>query len=110
MSKQLLTVILATSALMGCKTTTENASSAGKELVIFVDSQKADCVGVAPMKCLKVREREDQPWQFFYGNIEGFKHNAGTNYKLLVKETPVQNPPADASSVKTTLIRILSEK
>lgn len=110
MSKRLLGVVLAASALMGCQTTMDTPSSANRESIIFVDARTADCVGVAPMQCLRVRDSEDQPWQLFYGGIDGFQHREGTSYTLLVKKTPVPNPPADGSSIKTSLVRILSEK
>jgi hypothetical protein len=40
---------------------------------------------------------------FFYGSIEGFVYDWGYLYWLEVDEHRVENPPADASSIRTVL-------
>ncbi len=44
-------------------------------------------------------------WTNFSTNIEGFIYEPGNIYNLLVKVRTIDNPPADASSLKYTLIR-----
>ena len=82
-------------------TTTEKTLYVGPELV--------DCVGVAPQKCLLVKENPEDEWSLFYGQIEGFDYEEGYNYKLLVEERVIENPPADASSIELTLIEVISK-
>jgi len=75
--------------------------------ILYVDSKLVDCVGVGPQKCMLVRENPNSEWQMFYDKIEGFDFEEGTQYKLEIIITDVENPPADASSLKYTLIKIL---
>ena len=82
--------------------------------IYWVHSAKVDCVGVGPMTCLQVQKTENldwsQPWELFYDKIEGFDYQPGYIYKLNILEEPVENPPADASSIKYTLIDILEKE
>ncbi len=101
--------------LAGCNdaTSTESANSASTSdttKTLLVDSQLYDCVGVAPMKCMKVKELPSGEWSLFYQNIEGFEYKAGTEYTLKVNVTDIPNPPADAPSVKYTLVEIVDKK
>lgn len=74
---------------------------------LYVDSKLADCVGVGPQKCMLIKENPDSDWQMFYDKIEGFDYQEGIQYKIQVMITDVENPPADSSSLKYTLIKIL---
>lgn len=76
---------------------------------VFVGSELVDCVGVAPQKCMLVRESADEEWTFFYDQIVGFEFEPGFEYELLVTETEVDNPPADASSIQVTLVEVVSK-
>ena len=92
----------------------EKTPLAENEVVYFVNSLRADCVGVAPMSCLQVQESEVQTqgeWQLFYSSIDGFSYEAGYIYKLLLKKEkiPLEKVPADASSIKYSLIEILEK-
>lgn len=97
-------VIFALFALLwlatGCKTTAELDSQQ-----MIIASEQGDCVGVAPMKCLLVKDAEGENWTFFYNNIEGFNYEPGYEYVLLVKKENIQNPLADQSSLKYTLVK-----
>ncbi len=76
----------------------------------YVDSSLADCVGVAPIKCMKIKESPSADWQFFYGSIQGFDYEPGYNYELEVKQFDVPNPPADAPSMRYELVKIIEKK
>lgn len=80
------------------------------EKVIYVGPELVDCVGVAPQKCLQVKEEPGQDWRLFYGRIEGFDYEPGYNYTLKIRETKVENPPADASSLKWTLVEVVGKE
>ncbi|MCL7972270.1 MAG: DUF4377 domain-containing protein, partial [marine benthic group bacterium] len=80
---------------------------AGVEKEVLVAHFVSECTGVGPQTCLNVRESEDAEWTLWYDGIEGFEHEAGYDYRLLVRETAVENPPADASSARWTLVEIL---
>lgn len=77
---------------------------------LFVASQKVDCMGVAPQKCLQIRESSSQNWENFYGNIQNFDYQEGYHYKVKVQVTERENPPQDASALVYTLVEILSKE
>ncbi|ALP42162.1 hypothetical protein WL1483_2743 [Aeromonas schubertii] len=78
--------------------------------VMEVNSQLAHCVGVAPMKCMQVREQDDAPWQLFYQKIDGFEFEPGYRYRLEVAVRQVDNPPADGSSLHYQLVRVIDKQ
>jgi heat shock protein HslJ len=80
------------------------------EKIIYVGSELVDCVGVAPQKCMLIKEKPDDEYTFFYDQIEGFEYEEGYEYELVIKEEQVENPPADASSIKWTLVSVESKE
>lgn len=86
---------------------TDDTAAGSKTL--FVGPELVDCVGVAPQKCLQVRESESEDWTLFYGQIIGFEFEPGYAYELRVSETEIENPPADGSSIEVTLVEIVSQ-
>lgn len=78
--------------------------------VLYVAPETAECVGVAPQTCLLVREQPDAAWELFYEAIEGFDYELGTEYVLEVEVETVANPPADGSSLRYRLMRILQSR
>lgn len=77
---------------------------------LTVASQQGDCVGVMPMKCFLVKKEGQADWQFFYSPIEGFDYEPGYEYVLEVKIDSVDNPAADQSSLKYTLVKEISKE
>ena len=84
-------------------------STSDSEKTFIVGPETADCTGVAPMKCLQVKEKESDSWQNFYTNIEGFTYEPGYEYVLKVKTEKIENPPMDGSSIKYTLVKQVSK-
>ena len=74
------------------------------QVSLYVAPFWAPCVGVAPTICMQVRETTDGQWTNFFGKINGFNYEPGYSYKLLVKKETVENPPADGSSIRWTLV------
>jgi heat shock protein HslJ len=91
------------------------ADTNSTEYIFWVNSLKAECTGAGPMQCLQI-QTGDTPtadgWQLFYDTIKGFKYKQGYMYKIRVQEEaiPAEEVPADASSKKYTLIKILEKK
>ncbi|REF45220.1 uncharacterized protein DUF4377 [Serratia ficaria] len=107
-------LFVALAALAGCSQ--EGAAmnqpankNGGHTEVLLVNSALVDCVGVAPMKCMQVRHSAQQPWELFYTGIEGFTFEPGYRYRLKVQVTALENVPADASSLRYTLIEQLEK-
>lgn len=74
-----------------------------------VASTTADCVGVAPQECFLVKKGDASQWEFLYSPIEGFSYERGYEYTLNVKEVEVRNVPADISSIKYKLVKVVSK-
>ncbi|MFS8131111.1 MAG: DUF4377 domain-containing protein [Candidatus Dojkabacteria bacterium] len=82
--------------------------SSDKE-IFTIDSNKYPCTGSGPMECYKIQYNQKGQFLYFYDQIEGFNYEAGYEYVLLVGKETVINPPADGSSIKYTLLEMLSK-
>jgi heat shock protein HslJ len=87
----------------------EAAPATPERKTLYVNSERVPCTGVAPMMCLQVRESEDADWQFFYSGIDGFFFVPGYLYEIVVDVIPVENPPADGSSLAYVLVELVSK-
>ncbi|WP_300669586.1 DUF4377 domain-containing protein [Soonwooa sp.] len=77
---------------------------------LFVSAEQKDCsAGAGQQKCMLVREKPTDQWTYFYSNIDGFNYQPGYDYVLTVSTSKIENPPADSSSIKYTLIKQLSK-
>jgi heat shock protein HslJ len=76
---------------------------------VYVGPYQVDCVGVAPQKCLLVREKPADDWTYFYDQIQGFEYEPGFEYELRIMEERIANPPADASSLRWTLVELVAK-
>ncbi|MEV0332784.1 DUF4377 domain-containing protein [Nocardia sp. NPDC050717] len=101
----LAAVFAAGLGLAGCATDTP-ADATDDTVRMYVAPEQADCVGVAPMRCLQVRYTPEEQWQLFYDSITGFTYEPGYLYELTVRVTPVENPPADHSSQRYDLVTV----
>jgi heat shock protein HslJ len=111
-----VSIIAAAWATAGCATATQTVApndvpANGAEPVfrtLQVAPARVDCVGVAPTSCLQVREAADAPWTQLFGEISGFTYEPGYLYEIRIREDAVAHPPADGSSVRRTLVAVLS--
>lgn len=76
----------------------------------YVAAEKVDCQGIASSQCLLVRENLKSNWVVFYDQIQGFKYEEGTEYKIQVRIEKVKNPPADAANSRYVLEKVLAKK
>jgi heat shock protein HslJ len=60
------------------------------------------------MKCMLVKENPEDAYEMFYDRIAGFEYEEGYTYELRVSVETIANPPADASSLRYTLIEQVS--
>ena len=102
MYKIVLILLTAVALLGSCK----NSQAIEK---ITVASERGDCTGVAPMKCLLIKEYGEKDWQFLYNEIEGFEYEPGYEYEIEVVKEKIENPAADQSSIKYILTKVLSK-
>ncbi len=85
------------------------------EIQLRVNSYTVDCVGEMEGTCLLIQEGENigtEDWEYFYyvNSIEGFEYEPGYIYDLIVVKRNIPNPPADGSSYKYELVKIISKK
>jgi heat shock protein HslJ len=102
--------VAGTAGSMGTTGTTSAART--EDRILDVDSQMADCVGVAQRKCLRVRNADDSgkaPWELWYAHIDGFAWKPGVEYRVKIHGEPIANPPADASNMRWTLVEVIRE-
>lgn len=78
--------------------------------LVYIAAERKPCVGVIPQECLQIREHQDEDWQLFYDEIEGFEPEPGIAYRLRIKEYQLENPPADASSTKWVLDMVVEQE
>lgn len=106
----LLLLVFLTASCTTHKKTAEHRTRIVEEIKTwYVAPYQVDCTGVGPQKCLLVKHALDARWQNFYSPIEGFDFETGNSYILKVKETPVTNPPADASAIRYELLEIVEK-
>ncbi|WP_240186907.1 DUF4377 domain-containing protein [Pedobacter nanyangensis] len=101
-----------TSLLIALLTISQFAQAAAKSEIITMEikENKADCTGVGPMKCHLVKYKSSKDWEYFYSGFRNFKYQDGYRYKVQVKRTKLKNVPADASSYKYEVVKVLSRK
>jgi hypothetical protein len=71
-----------------------------------VAAHKSTCSGLFTTLCLQVREPGESSFTNLYEMPSGFDFEWGFHYVILVEETRVEDPPADASSIRRRLVRI----
>lgn len=104
--KILSTAVFFISAVQCSVQTSDNTSIK----TLFVSAEQKDCSnGAGTQKCILVREKPTDQWTYFYNQIDGFTYQPGYDYVLTVSTTKIANPPADASSIKYTLIKQISK-
>jgi hypothetical protein len=80
------------------------------ERTLVVQHHREECVGEGYHLCLLIREPRQAEFLRHYGGIEGFEHQWGYVYEIEVEDHRVANPPADGSSIRTVLRRIVARE
>jgi len=76
---------------------------------LWIEPDLVDCQGEALQKCMRVATSEGGEYLNFYDQIDGFVFVEGTSYVIDVTIDEVDDPPADASSLRYTLVEIVEE-
>ncbi len=110
--KFITAILLSIIAINSCGDSKEENT---KTMTYFVNSAKVPCDGVGEIQCLQIKKGETMPagaWSNFYGTIEGLDYQEGYLYKLSVKEEQIDpaTVPADASTIKYILLKVLEMK
>ncbi|KAG4080266.1 hypothetical protein HA402_010758 [Bradysia odoriphaga] len=79
------------------------------ETTFIVGPEWFDCYGPFLRKCLQVKEDPAESYRNFYDDIDGFDFESGYEYVLKVNAEAIENPPADGSAIKYTLLKEVSK-
>lgn len=112
MKKNNIVLVLMVGIFFSCASSKETSTEKKDNVFIYwVASSKKPCQGVTPMQCMLVKKGENLEWSYFYDVINGFNYEPGFLYKLKVKEEqiPLDQVPADASSIRYTLLEIVEK-
>lgn len=107
MKKQIL-LLIATVVLFSCSNDDENSS---RIINMRINHYQNTGMAVSPVLTLLVQEENaigTDNWNRLYNGIAGFNYVPGKIYNLSVKVEKINNPPADASSLKYTLLEVKS--
>lgn len=77
---------------------------------LIVADHMAECTGVGPQLCMLAREPGSSELSRIYSEIEGFVYEWGYVHKIDVEDHRVRNPPADGSSIRTVLRRVVAKE
>lgn len=107
------TVILSTILLQSCGSSKKIDNSVE---TFWVSGMKSECSsGAGRTHCLQINKGdnlESLDWQTFYAPIEGFDFQEGTMQRIKVKVEKLDpnNVPADASSLRYTLVEVVKKQ
>lgn len=94
-------------------TVNSNASAQGSKSLttLFINAKQMPCNnGNATQLCYLTKTKLNaKEWQLFSSPINNFNYQPGYLYKILVKTENITNPPADASNLKYTCMKILKQ-
>ena len=99
------TISLVFLSAAGCQFATEPAET----FILYVGPEQVPCQGLVPQSCLLIRTSPDADWSYLYDGIDGFTHEEGFSYRLLVHRREIENPPQDSSSITYRLIRVVEK-
>lgn len=103
--KKITIIFLIMFSIISC----ENNDIMSIEKTLIIASKQVDCIGFVPQKCFLVKENSAQNWEYLFESISGFTYEEGFEYEVLVSEKEIENPPQDASSIQTSLIKVISK-
>ena len=103
-----ITLLVINSLLFSCSNDDTNKS---RTIDMRINHYQNTAIAVGPVFTLVVQEGNaigTDNWGKLYTNIEGFDYVPGKIYDLSVKVEQIDNPPADGSSLKYTLVAVKS--
>jgi heat shock protein HslJ len=104
-------LLICLSAIFLCFTTTKSPTFKLKSPFrkLIIGAKIVDCSGEGKSKCMMAKNSPEKNWEYFYDQIEGFKHEQGFEYQLLIEIVDVPEGLADGSIFKYVLKRIISK-
>jgi hypothetical protein len=72
----------------------------------YVADHRVDCIGEGAFQCMLIKEKPEEEWTIFYGDIQGFDYEEGYEYVIEVSIKKIDKPIEDGASLKYTLVKI----
>lgn len=110
MKKLTLLLMLMATIILSCSSDDDNQNQI---IEMRINHYQNTGFAVGPVLTLLVQEGDEigtENWTNFYSNIEGFNYQPGAIHNLSVMVEKIDNPPADGSSIKYTLLEIKSSQ
>lgn len=105
--RPILLLPLALSATLGCGLVDVGGPA---RTTMYVHHHLAECIGVDIQSCLLVQEPGAAGLGLLHQGIEGFTWEWGYIHSIAIEVHEVPNPPADGSSVRYVLDRIIDRE
>lgn len=108
----LVTFILAIGYLSSCKSSNQKPNTNNEEVsTIWINATKAKCnAGLMDKECYLIKkDKSQEKWEFMSDEIEGFQYEEGYEYEIMIRTEKIANPPMDASSLKYSLLKVISK-
>ena len=83
------------------------------EIIVLPETTFKKCCMPFPSEereAMIIRTQNGEETYLFLGQIKDFTYEKGYEYKLLVKEKHLANPPQDGGSIEYTLIKEISKE
>lgn len=114
--KKKITLLISIITICGFQACTSTKSIVSKNSVFWVSGYKTEASsGAGKMDVLNIYRGKDlhnPQWENFYAQIEGFEFDEGYLQRIKVKEEKLDKSqiPADGSSIKYTLVKVLDKQ
>ncbi|MBV7441433.1 DUF4377 domain-containing protein [Weeksellaceae bacterium TAE3-ERU29] len=101
---------------VSCTEKEESDYSKTVEITVLAETTFEKCCVPAPLteqedrEAMIIKKKDGKTFTLFIGQIKGFTYEKGFQYKLLVNEKHIANPPQDGSSIEYSLIKELSKQ
>lgn len=105
-------LLICLSAIFLCFTPTKSTKSKVKSQYrkLFVGATTVNCSDDGKEKCMMVKNSPEKNWEFFHDQIEGFEHEKGYEYQLLIEIVNFTEDLEEDSSIKYILKKVISKK
>ncbi|MEG1616603.1 MAG: DUF4377 domain-containing protein [Bacteroidales bacterium] len=113
--KRVFSALLVSATILSTGCSVLKDKNKGEEILVEISAKPGTChtwYREEPIECMQMREvgKENEYASVPLSTISGFEYVPGYDWKLKVKKEIIKNPPADASNISYTLVKVISKK